>query len=152
MTGVKADLAGFTLIEVMVAMLLIAFCAITSMSMLQMTAKKSTSANQYIRMVTISQTAKDKFHDYMAEALIAQSAIPAQLSCNATSLLDSKAQLENYLCALEQDLDRSGTRKIYLNTDKTITPGGLCNYDLTLKVNDPNGVIFQRAWLDQELC
>lgn len=141
---------GFTLVEVLVAMIVISIVTLGSLSALRLFANKNNANGPIYRSGISYKNIKNQFHHLISlEQLIQPS-----YRCVLTTLPSSPDQfLQNALCNEEVYVDVTGKTKINLIPSLSLNNGsGVCVYQVQLTFTPLVGATFTRSWMDQYSC
>jgi len=141
---------GFTLIEVLVAIVLIAIVTLGSLSALKIFFKKDASNDAIYRAAISYKNIRNEFHQLIS----VQQTLLASYQCNTVSSPSTPDQiLQKALCDEETYVDMAGKTKIQLTPSLTINNGtGLCVYQIQLTYKPSSGSAISRQWMDQSAC
>ena len=141
---------GFTLVEVLVAMVVISIVTLGSLSALRLFFNKNSSNDAIYRVVASYKSTKNRFHTLIASEQVILSSYQCVPSSSASSL---DGIFQNALCDEESFVNVTGKTKITLNPTLTLNNGsGLCLYKIQLTFTAPTGSVMSRLWMDQASC
>lgn len=141
---------GFTLVEVLVAMVVISIVTLGSLSALRLFFSKDSSNDAIYRAVTSYKTIKNRFHTLVSSE---QVILPSYQCVPATAPSSLDAVFQNALCDEEAYVDLTGKTKVTLSPSLTINNGsGLCVYQVQLTYTPSSGSAITRFWMDQASC
>lgn len=141
---------GFTLIEVLVAMVVISIVTLGSLSALRLFFNKDVSNDAIYKMGISYKNIRNKFHQLIS----VEQVLLANYQCNAVSSPTTPDQiLQSALCDEESYVDSAAKTKIKLTPSLTLNNGtGLCVYQIQLTYTPSSGSVVSRQWMDQSAC